>query len=242
MHSSTSSLLRVLALASMASILPLSAFAQSGSVITGQAAFTDYTQEHPGVIRKITLADLPEPMPDESVDNGPSLVPRPEGAWPVAPAGFKVQMYAQGFTEPRLIRTAPNGDIFLADSRAGQVKVLRGVGADGKATTTEVFASGLDHPFGIAFYPSGDHPKWVYVANTTSVVRFPYKEGDLKASAAPEVIVPVLPGYAQLRGGGHWTRGCSSPSDRPRTWTIPTLIRGSFTVPTCWSFRRKGSS
>ena len=206
MHSSTPPVLRVLALASMLSILPSSAFAQSGAVITGQAAFADYTQEHPGVRRKITLADLPEPKQDESVDNGPSVVPRPEGAWPVAPAGFKVEMYAQGFTEPRLIRTAPNGDLFLADSKAGQVKVLRGVGSDGKATTTEVFATGLDHPFGIAFYPLGEHPKWVYVANTTSVVRFAYKEGDMRASAAPETIVPVLPGYAQLRGGGHWTR------------------------------------
>ncbi len=105
MPSFSSSAIRVLTLASMVSVLPISLFAQSGNVITGQAAFTDYTQEHPGVRRKITLADLPEPKESESVDNGPSVVPRPEGAWPVAPAGFKVEMYAQGFTEPRLIRT-----------------------------------------------------------------------------------------------------------------------------------------
>src|ERR1700744_2382246 len=99
-------LARPLALTVAASALPLSLFAQSGATITGKAAFTDYTQEHPGVRRKITLADLPEPMPDESVDNGPSVVPRPEGAWPIAPKGFKVEMYAQGFREPRLMRTA----------------------------------------------------------------------------------------------------------------------------------------
>src|SRR6202000_2153697 len=199
MHRLPPAAIRALALTFAAPLLPISLFAQTGGVITRKAAFTDYTQEHPGVRRKITLADLPEPKQDESVDNGPSVVPRPEGAWPVAPSGFKVEMYAQGFTEPRLIRTAPNGDLFLADSKAGQVKVLRGVGSDGKATTTEVFATGLDHPFGIAFYPLGEHPKWVYVANTTSVVRFAYKDGDMKASAAPEVVVPVLPGYAQLR-------------------------------------------
>src|ERR1700679_3481473 len=161
MHNPTPSVVRAVALAFVVSAFPVSLFAQSGSTITGQAAFTDYTQEHPGVRRKITLADLPEPKPDESVDNGPSVVPRPDGAWPVAPKGFKVEMYAQGFREPRLIRTAPNGDIFLADSAAGAVKVLRGVNGDGKVTTTETFASGLDHPFGIAFYPLGDNPKWV---------------------------------------------------------------------------------
>ena len=173
--------------------------------VTGQAAFTDYSQEHPGVRRKITVADLPKPMEDTSVDNGADVIPQPEGAWPQAPAGFKVERYAQGFTEARLIRAAPNGDIFLADSKAGKVMVLRGVGADGKAQTTETFASGLDHPFGINFYPAAN-PKYVYVANTTSVVRFPYKAGDLKAGSAPQTVVETLPGYAQLRGGGHWTR------------------------------------
>ncbi len=182
------------------------AHSQSAPTITGQAAFTDYTQEHPGVRRKITVTDLPEPKEDESVDNGPSLSPRPEGAMPIAPAGFKVEMYAQGFNEPRLIRTAPNGDIFLADSHGDKVMVLRGVGADGKAAQVSTFAAGLDLPFGIQFYPSGPNPKWVYVGNTKTVVRFPYKVGDLVASGAPQTIVAQLPGFAQLRGGGHWTR------------------------------------
>ncbi len=182
------------------------AHGQSAPTITGQAAFTDYTQEHPGVRRKITVADLPEPKEDESVDNGPTLSPRPEGAMPIAPAGFKVEMYADGFNEPRLIRTAPNGDIFLADSHGDKVMVLRGVGADGKAAQVSTFAAGLDLPFGIQFYPSGPNPKWVYIGNTKTVVRFPYKVGDLVATGAPQTIVAQLPGFAQLRGGGHWTR------------------------------------
>ena len=181
---------------------PTPATAQApAKVLTGQDAFTDYTKEHPGVRRHLTVADLPAPYATESSNNQPHLVPRPEGAWPQAPAGFKVTLYADGFTQPRLIRTAPNGDLFLADSEAGTVRVLRGVGADGKAVTNETFATGLDHPFGIAFYPQAD-PKWVYVANTTSLVRFAYKKGDLKASGAPQTIVPVLPGYARLAGGG----------------------------------------
>ena len=69
-----------------------------GTTITGQAAFTDYSQEHPGVRRKITVADLPQPKESESVDNGADVVAQPDGAWPQAPAGFKVERYAQGFT------------------------------------------------------------------------------------------------------------------------------------------------
>jgi len=191
---------------------------QTSQTLTGQAAFTDYSQEHPGVRRKLTVADLPEPHPDESVDNGPILVPRPEGAWPIAPAGFMVELYAQEFQQPRLIRTAPNGDLFVADSAAGKIMVLRGSTADGHAATTATFASGLDHPFGIAFYPLGAKPQWVYVANTTSVVRFAYKPAELTATGEPETIVPGLPGYPQLRGGGHWNRDVAFSLDGKRMW------------------------
>jgi hypothetical protein len=67
-----------------------------------------------------------------------------------------------------------------------------------------IFASRLTLPFGIAFYPSGEDPKWVYVANTDSVVRFPYHNGDLQAQSGAEIVVPKLPA-----GGNHWTRMAS---------------------------------
>jgi glucose/arabinose dehydrogenase len=207
----------------LAALLPGTLHAQ---VLSGQAAFTDYAQQAPGLRHRITLADLPQPNPAEAVDNGPTIVPRPDGAWPLAPAGFKVTLYAGGdatpmqrsenqralhaavegtFVMPRLMRTAPDGDVFLADSQAGIVFVMRGVAADGRAQQIEKFATGLDHPFGINFYPA-HHPQWVYVGTATTIVRFAYKRGDLQASTAPQVIVPDIPGYAQLRGGGHWTR------------------------------------
>jgi glucose/arabinose dehydrogenase len=199
--------------------------AQQQPLLTGQSAFTDWNQQQPGVRHKIILADLPEPKPDEAVNNTAHIVDRPHDAWPKAPAGFKVTLYAGGdappmqradntqnmkqsggtFTEPRLLRTAPNGDLFVADSGAGKVLVLRGVKPDGKAAQIETFASGLDHPFGISFFPA-DNPKWVYVGNATTIQRFAYKVGDMKASGAPQTIVPDVPGYAQLTGGGHWTR------------------------------------
>jgi glucose/arabinose dehydrogenase len=211
---------------SLIAVFALSASAQQ-PLLTGQAAFTDYAHQQPGVRHKITLADLPAPNPAEAVDNGPKVVPKPADAWPTAPPGFKVTLYAGGdstpmqrsenrreihqasegtFVMPRLIRFAPNGDLFLADSQAGTLFVLRGVGADGKAQHIEKFATGLDHPFGIAFYPLGPNPQWVYVGNATTIQRFAYHSGDLHATGAPQTIIPDIPGYAQLRGGGHWTR------------------------------------
>ena len=162
--------------------------------------FTDYRFERPGTFRKITLNDLPAPFASSSAGNGPEVVPRPENAWPQVPSGFKVDVYANGLDEPRLIRTAPNGDIFVAETRPGQVRVFRGTSADGKPRQTEVFATGLKLPFGINFYPPGPNPQWVYVGNTDSVVRFPYQNGDLKARGRSEHIAD-LPS-----GRGHITR------------------------------------
>jgi glucose/arabinose dehydrogenase len=175
------------------------------SVLTGQAAFTDAAHESPGIRRHLTVADLPVPAPHESVDNGPKIVPRPADMLPIAPKGFKVELYATGLDNPRLIRTAPNGDLFLAESETGKIKVFRGVSPDGKAAQVSVFADGLHQPFGIAFYPAGPNPAWVYIGNTDGIVRFPYKNGDLAATGPAEHLAD-LPGGGRLRGGGHWTR------------------------------------
>jgi len=178
---------------------------QTHPVLTGQFAFTDALHESPGTRRHLTAADLPAPAPEQSVDNGPTVVARPSSAWPIAPKGFKVDLYATGLDNPRLLRTAPNGDIFLAESETGKIKVFRGVGSDGKPQQTSVFATGLHQPFGIAFYPVGPNPQWIFIGDTDEIVRFPYQNGDLKARGAQENIVD-LPGGGRLRGGGHWTR------------------------------------
>jgi glucose/arabinose dehydrogenase len=174
-------------------------------VLTGKAAFTDAAHESPGTRRHLTLADLPEPAPEQSIDNGANMVSRPANAWPIAPNGFKVDLYTAGLDNPRLIRFAPNGDLFLAESATGKIKVFRGVDAKGNPKETSVFAEGLHQPFGIAFYPLGDDPKWVYIGDTDAIVRFPYRNGDMKASGPMEQLAE-LPGGGRLRGGGHWTR------------------------------------
>ena len=182
------------------------AIESNSAVLTGKAAFTDVTKESPGTRRHLTVADLPDPAPEQSAVNGPSLVSRPAGAWPIAPKGFKVELYAMGLDNyPRLIRTAPNGDLFLAEMQTGKVKIFRGVKSDGSAKEVSEFATGLSLPFGINFYPAGPNPQWVYVGNTDSVVHFPYRNGDLVARGPAEHLFD-LPGGGRQRGNGHWTR------------------------------------
>ena len=168
--------------------------------------FTDSREGMPRVFHKISVADLPIPNTAELVDVGHHVIPRPAHAWPQAPADFKVQLFAEGLGNPRLIRTAPNGDVFVTEGEPGRILVYRGMGDDGRVASVHVFASGLALPFGIAFYPLGPNPKYVYIANTKSVVRFPYHNSDLIASGPKEVIVPVLPGFRRQSGGGHWSR------------------------------------
>jgi glucose/arabinose dehydrogenase len=188
----------------------------ASGVRTGQAVLGDWTADAPGVRRRLTLADLPEPYATPSVDNGPRLVPRPDNAWPHVPARFKVDLFATGLDNPHLIRTAPNGDLFLAESEPGRIRVLRTASGASKPAVNEVYASGLNRPFGIAFYPPGPHPRDVYVGDTVAVLRFPYQEGDLKTRGAPEVVVPDIPSGGRLRGGGHWTRDVAFSHDGKR--------------------------
>jgi glucose/arabinose dehydrogenase len=175
------------------------------AVLTGRAAMGDWTTDAPGVRRKLTPDDLPAPYATPSADNGATIVRRPSGALPRVPDGFVVDLLTTKVSEPRMIRTAPDGDVFVVESGAGRVKVVRGADRDAGPERVEVFATGLRQPFGIAFYPP-DAPRWVYVANTDSVVRFPYSDGDLVARGRAEVVVDDLSGGGRLRGGGHWTR------------------------------------
>jgi glucose/arabinose dehydrogenase len=169
--------------------------------------FTDFRFERPGNVRRITLDDLPAPYASASAANAASVVARPQNTMPQAPAGFKVSLYAHGLAQPRVIHTAPNGDIFVAESSGGQIRVFRGMNANGEPKRSEIFAAHLNRPYGIAFYPQGPDPHWVYVADNEAVRRFAYSNGDLHAAAAPERIIE-LP-YS----GGHWTRDLSFSLD-----------------------------
>ncbi|WP_322405037.1 PQQ-dependent sugar dehydrogenase [Massilia luteola] len=156
---------------------------------TGERAGA-WTDDKPGDVHHITVGQLVAPFASESAGNGPKLAKRPDGALPAVPKGFKVSMLAET-GKARYALRAPNGDIILADSGKGEVRILR-LGSDGdKVASSSVFATGLSRPYGLALWPAAN-PTYLYVANANSVVRFPYATGDLKAKGKDETIVDKL--------------------------------------------------
>lgn len=184
----------------------------AADVRNGADAYGDFTKDAPGVRRHIAAGNIPAPYGTDIKANFPSIAAVPPGTTPLVPAGFKVEPFAE-LKKPRVIRVAPNGDIFIAQTAIGQVSVLRAADGASKPNRTEIFASGLSGPFGIAFYPAGLDPQFVYVANSGSVVRFPYKNGDMKASSPPETIIAEIPS-----GGGHSTRDIAFSPDGGRLY------------------------
>jgi len=208
--------------------------ANPANVLTGQSAIVTSSGIKPGDFRKITTADLPKPFMTESATLRSKIVARPAGMIPLAPAGFHVNLFADGLLMPRVIRVAPNGDAFLAETQAGQVRVFRGITQDGKSRESSVFAAGFHEPYGMVFYPPGPNPQWLYVANTDSVVRYAYKSGDMKATGKAETVIAQLPSSrprdevawraydAAVAEGkpvpdhGHWTRDLAFSLDGKR--------------------------
>jgi glucose/arabinose dehydrogenase len=197
-------------LASVSLVFLACASAQTGEVRTGDAAFAGWQADAPGVRRHIEPSDLPAAPatvadPEASVAKPATVVPAPQGALPKVPDGFAVQVFASGFKQPRTLRVAPNGDIFLSESGTGRVLVFR-PGADGAAAKPEVFAENLDRPYGIIFHPPAD-PRHVYVAAANQVVRYPYQNGATKATGPAEVIIDNIPTTR------HWTRDLAVSRD-----------------------------
>ena len=162
----------------------------------------------PGLTHHLSSQDLPAPYATRSASNPPRVAARPSGAVPLAPPGFTVSEFLTGLHNPRELRAAPNGDIFVAESAPGRIRVVRAPKGTEHVNDAAVFAEGLERPFGIAFYPPGPDPQYVYIGNENSVVRFPYRNGDLTARGKSETIVKDLPS-----GGGHWTRNLAFASD-----------------------------
>ena len=195
--------------AALAGTAAITAFGESQPVLTGAAAYGDWRSDAPGVRRRITPADMPPPYETASASRYPTVVPRPADAWPKAPPGFVVERLAGNLDNPRLIRVSPSGDVFVAESGPGRIRVLH-VTDGAKTPEIRVFAEDLYQPFGIAFWPPGPNPRYVYVANTDNVVRYPYRPGELKPAGPAETIVTGLP------RGGHWTRDLVFSDDGTR--------------------------
>lgn len=187
------------------------ASAGESEVRTGSAALQGWRSDAPGVARQITRSDLPAPPAVTAADaekgsgSVVNIVSAPAGRLPAVPEGFTVSVFARGFEQPRTIRVAPNGDVFLSESGTGRVLLFK----DGDARTPAqpvVFAEGLDRPYGIAFHPAAN-PQHVYIAAADRVVRYPYRAESSTAAGPVEVIVDGIPTQR------HWTRDLAVSRD-----------------------------
>jgi len=200
-------------IAFLATLRPVALRPEPTAVAAGPRQRTpgDWQNDAPGARHEIRLDRLPAPYTTVSAGNQPVTVERPAGAKLAVPPGFTAELFASGLAGPRLLRTAPNGDVFIAETRSGRLRVVRT--ADGAYAPTEnrVFADKLAGPFGIAFYPAAD-PRWIYVANLNSVVRFPYRSGDLAARGPATTVLSQLAEST----GGHSTRDIAFSLDGRR--------------------------
>jgi glucose/arabinose dehydrogenase len=162
----------------------------------------------PGTRIQMRVEDLPAPNATPSTANPPQAVAPPEGAALTAPPGFDVSVFADGLEDARWMAVAENGDVFLAQPSSGQVTLLRDTNGDGKADAKSVFAGGLSQPHGLAIRGG-----YLYIGDTEGVWRVPYRAGQEKAEAKPQLITPE---GAFGGGNGHWTRNLAFSPDGTR--------------------------
>lgn len=169
-----------------------------------------WRNDEPGRVYSIDVSSLP--APSESHANFPSLAERQSDADLEVPPGFDVSVFTQALEAPRKMRVAPNGDIFVAETEPGRIKVLHATADGSGVESIDTYAESLDQPFGMQFYPAGDDPEWLYVAENNRVIRYSYDTGDTQASSEPEVVVPEL----APTSGGHYTRDLAFSPDGQR--------------------------
>ncbi len=162
----------------------------------------------------------------------------PAGDTPLAAAGFAVNAYAAGLDHPRWLYVLPNGDVLVAESNgpsrpggaqgikgwiarlvtkwagagvpsANRITLLRDTNGDGVAETRTVFLSGLNSPFGMVLVGSD-----FYVANTDSIMRFPYKTGDTQITTPGTKLVDLPAGAINH----HWTKNVIASGDGSRLY------------------------
>jgi glucose/arabinose dehydrogenase len=168
--------------------------AQATAYLACLAAFAVTVPVSPAQVTNGAKPDLPAPFASKSANNGAEETKPPKGFLPQVPQGFKINIFAEDFKQPRWLATAPNGDIFLADSAAGKVVILRDPQHTGSAQQNEVFVSGLNQPYGIVF-----HDNYVYIGDTDALLRFQYDAQTSKRQGEAEKLM-------DLPTGGHWTR------------------------------------
>lgn len=181
--------------------------------IADRAARPDPLGLPPGHKFEVRPDDLPPPYATPSAQNPSQPIPLPRFATLRAPDGFRVNIFADGLIHARWLTVAPDGAVFLAESRAGVVTILRDTDSDGVADLKAPFLTGFRLPHGLAV-----HGRHLYVADQLFVRRFPYEAGQNRPKISDGRIdfeTVTRPG-ALGRPEGHWTRSLLFSPDGKR--------------------------
>jgi len=156
---------------------------------------------------KIALSTLPQPFSTNSASKSPNVIAVPQNPTLKVPAGFQVNVYADGLDAPRWLALTPSGDVLVTETRANRIRLLRDTNGDGVADVRKTFATtqnGVDIPFGMTFTDN-----FFFLANTGAVLRFPYTQGQQELTGRGQKIAELTPGgYNQ-----HWTRNVVASPD-----------------------------
>ena len=183
---------------------PLLAMGASPVRLTVRRGFADWQADAPGERHWIRAQDLPPPFATRAAFASPTLVPAGHRL-PQVMAGWHIAQMAAGLGQPRTLHPAPGGGMLLAESGRGRIALLR----DGAVSTV---LSGLDLPYGMALWPPGPAPRFLYVGASNRVLRAPLAPGTAHVTGPATTVVPHLP------EGGHWTRDIAFSPDGARLY------------------------
>ncbi len=198
--------------------------------LTMTAAFLQGCRDQSNIIKFGQSPTLPEPqrglLPSMNIASPAGW----DGALPTVPAGYAISAIATDLKVPRQTLVLPNGDILVAEGKGGgasplrpkdiiagflkakgttsvkggnRLTLLRDGDGDGVYEGRAVFAENLNAPYGLAL-ANGQ----LYVANQDSLVRFAYRDGQIRASGPP-IKVTDLP--SQINH--HWTKSLAVSPD-----------------------------
>lgn len=182
---------------------------------------------------QVETLQLPVPYATPSVRNFSKVTGWPAGKTPVAPAGFTVSKFAEGFDNPRWIYVAPNGDIFVSEAgtkmpakveldkhgkaktasqnygSANRIIMFRDTGKNGKYESRYVYKTDLNRPFGMLVMD-----KHFYVANTDGLMRYSYNQEDtILLDKGKKIVDLPAGGY-----NNHWTRNIISNPENTKIY------------------------
>jgi len=176
---------------------------------------------------------LPQPFATKSVNDFSNVIGWKNGNKPIAPAGFTVTKYADGFDNCRWMYVTPNGDVLVAESN-GATNIIKKVGGtiigaskadnlnksadritllrQGSKTSTPLrttFLTGLNQPFGMLVLGN-----YLYVSNTDALMRYPYKPGQTQITASGTKIMDLPAG----KYNRHWTRNLIANPEKTKIY------------------------